>query len=345
MQRTKLGRSGLSVSRLCLGTMMFGGETPERDAGRIVDAAFDAGVNFIDTADVYHRGESEAVVGRLVARNRADWVVATKVGSPFDPGDPNRGGLSRRWITRALDASLARLGTDWIDIYYWHREDPDTALEESVSAMGDAIRAGKIRYFALSNFKAWRHAEVVHLCRALGVDPPIASQPYYNAMNRQPEVEVLRACAHYGLGVVPYSPVARGVLTGKYRPGAAPPEGTRAGRGDRRMMQTEFRPESLEIAQEAAAHARARGMSPAQFAVNWALANPLIAAAIVGPRTFEQMTDYLGVFDHEWTAADEALIDSRVAAGHPSTPGFQDPAYPVEGRPVVMTWVPRRNRV
>lgn len=334
MERAKLGRSGLSVSPLCLGTMMFGGETGEREAKRIVDAAFDGGVNFIDTADVYHRGASEEATGRLVADKRADWVLATKVGSPFQPGEPNRGGLSRRWIAQALDASLARLGTDWIDIYYWHREDPNTALEESVSAMGDAIRAGKIRYFALSNFKAWRHAEVVHLCRDLGVPPPVASQPYYNAMNRQPEAEVLRACAHYGLGVVPYSPAARGVLSGKYKPGAPPEAGTRAGRRDRRMMETEFRPESLEIAQKVAAHARARGLSPVQFAVAWVLANPYVTAAIVGPRTLEQMADYLGAPGYEWTAADEALIDGHVGPGYPSTHGFQDPAYPVEGRPV-----------
>ncbi len=335
MQRKKLGRSGLSVSRLCLGTMMFGVETPEGEAKRLVDRAFDAGVNFIDTADVYHRGRSEEVVGRLVADRRADWVLATKVGNPFDAGEPNRGGLSRRWIAEALDASLRRLGTDYIDIYYWHREDPNTALEESVSAMGDAIRAGKIRYFALSNFKAWRHAEVAHLCRALGVDRPVASQPYYNAMNRQPEVEVLRACAHYGLGVVPYSPAARGVLSGKYKPGEKPAEGTRAGRGDRRMMQTEFRPESLEIAAKVVAHARERGMSPVQFAVNWVLANPIVTAAIVGPRTMAQLEDYLGVPDHEWTAEDEALIDAHVGPGYPSTHGFQDPVYPIEGRPKV----------
>ncbi len=334
MQRKKLGRSGLSVSRLCLGTMMFGVETSESDAKRIVDTAFDGGINFIDTADVYHRGLSEEVVGRLIADKRNDWILATKVGGPFDPDEPNRAGLSRRWISEALDASLQRLGVDHIDIYYWHREDPNTALEESVAAVGDAIRAGKIRYFALSNFKAWRHAEVMRLCAELGVDKPVASQPYYNAMNRQPETEVLPACAHYGLGVVPYSPAARGVLSGKYTPGAAPPEGSRAARKDRRMMQTEFRPESLEIAQKVVAHARARGMSPVQFAVNWVLANPLVTAAIVGPRTLPQMTDYLGVSDHEWTAEDEALIDSHVPPGYPSTHGFLDPVYPVQGRPV-----------
>lgn len=333
MERAKLGRSGLQVSRLCLGTMMFGGETDEAESRRIVDAAFDAGVNFIDTADVYHRGASEEVVGRLVAARRADWVLATKAGNRFDPGEPNTGGLSRRWLQRALDASLRRLGTDWIDVYYWHREDPDTALEESVSAMGDAIRAGKIRYFALSNFKAWRHAEVVRLCGELGVDKPVASQPYYNAMNRQPEVEILPACARYGMAVVPYSPAARGVLSGKYAPGEAPAAGTRAGRRDRRMMQTEFRPESLEIARDVAAHAQARGMTPVQFAVRWVLANPYVTAAIVGPRTLEQAMGYLGVFDRGWTAEDEAMIDSRVAPGHPSTHGFLDPAYPVEGRP------------
>jgi aryl-alcohol dehydrogenase-like predicted oxidoreductase len=334
MDYKKLGRSGLQVSRLCLGTMLFGVQTDEKTSKRIIDMARAAGTNFIDTADVYNRGITEEVVGRAIKRKRADWILATKVANAFDPGDPNQRGLTRRWITRALDASLKRLGTDHVDIYYFHREDPHTSLEESVSAMGDAIRAGKVRYFGLSNFRAWRHAEVMRLCDALGVDRPIVSQPYYNAFNRMPENEVLKACDHYGVGVVPYSPVARGVLTGKYKPGQKPNKSTRAGRGDVRMMQSEFREESLKLAQKVVKHAEKRGMSPAQFAFNWVLANPYITATIAGPRTAAQMRDYLGAFDHTWTQADERLIDGMVAAGHPSTPGFVDPAYPVEGRPV-----------
>jgi aryl-alcohol dehydrogenase-like predicted oxidoreductase len=334
MEYQKLGRSGLTVSRLCLGTMLFGGVTDEKTSKRICDMARDAGINFIDTADVYNFGTTEKVVARAIKRQRADWILAIKVGNQFDAEAHNKAGLTRRWIAHQLDASLKRLGTDHVDIFYFHREDLDTALEESVSAMGDAIRAGKVRYFGLSNFRAWRHAEVARLCDQIGVDRPIVSQPYYNAFNRTPENEVLKACEHYGMGVVPYSPVARGVLTGKYKPGEKPRKGTRAGRADVRMMQTEFREDSLRLAQTVVAHAEARGMTPAQFAVNWVLANPFITAAIAGPRTVAQMKDYLGTFAHQWTAEDEALIDSLVPQGHNSTHGFIDPGYTIEGRPV-----------
>jgi aryl-alcohol dehydrogenase (NADP+) len=334
MEYKTLGRSGLTVSRLCLGTMLFGGVTDEKTSKRICDMAIDAGINFIDTADVYNFGATEKVVGRCIKRKRADWILATKAGNDFAADDPNQRGLTRRWIMQQLDASLKRLGTDHVDIFYFHREDLETALEESVAAIGDAIRAGKVRYFGISNFRAWRHAEVVRVCDQQGVERPIVSQPYYNAFNRTPEIEVLKACEHYGMGVVPYSPVARGVLTGKYKPGEKPRKGTRAGRADVRMMQTEFRDESLRLAQSVVAHAEARGMSPAQFAVNWVLANPIVTAAIAGPRTVAHMKDYLGTFAHQWTAEDEALIDSMVPTGHASTPGFNDPGYTIEGRPI-----------
>ena len=173
--------------------------------------------------------------------------------------DPNRGGLSRRWVLQAADESLRRLGTDHIDIYYLHKEDHSTPLAETVRAMGELIRQGKVRYFGVSNYRAWRVAEICNICDRLGIDRPIVSQPYYNAMNRMPEVEHLPACGYYGLGVVPYSPLARGVLTGKYRPDAPPDKDTRAGRNDKRMMQTEWRPESLRLAQQIREHAEAQG--------------------------------------------------------------------------------------
>jgi aryl-alcohol dehydrogenase-like predicted oxidoreductase len=201
-----------------------------------------------------------------------------------------------------------------------------------VAALGDIIRAGKIRHFGVSNFRGWRIAEISRLCDQLGVPRPIACQPYYNAMNRMPEVEVLPASAHYGLGVAAYSPIARGVLSGKYAPGSAPAEGTRAARNDPRLMQTEWREESLQMARTIAEHANQRGMTAVQFAVNWVLNNRLVTSAIVGPRTLAQMQEYLGSLEHAFRAEDEALIDRLVAKGHPSTPGYSDPAYPVEGR-------------
>ena len=165
------------------------------------------------------------------------------------------------------------------------------------------------------------------------MDKHVVSQPYYNAINRMPEVEVLPVCAHHGLGVVPYSPIARGVLTGKYKSGRKPLPGSRAARKDKRMMQTEYRQESFTIAETVVEHANARGMDPVHFAMHWVLANPVVTSVIAGPRTVAQMKIYLGTFEHEWKPEDEALIDNLVSPGHPSTPGFLDPAYPIEGRP------------
>ena len=331
MTYRSIGRSGLKVSPLCLGTMMFGDRTDEREAGEIVAVARDRGVNFIDTADVYCKGESERITGRLIAAERDHWVLATKVANPVS-ADPNSRGLSRRWIMRAIDGSLERLGLDHVDIYYLHKEDHSTPLAETVAALGDLIRAGKIRYFGVSNYRGWRIAEIVRLSERLGVPPPVVCQPYYNAMNRMPEVEVLPACDYYGLGVAAYSPIARGILAGKYLPGQTPPQDSRAGRNDPRMMQTEWREESLVMAQRIRQQAESRGMTAAQFAVNWVLNNRLVTSAIVGPRTVAQMTEYVGSLDHELSAEDEALVDSLVPTGHPSTPGYSDPAYPVEGR-------------
>jgi aryl-alcohol dehydrogenase (NADP+) len=331
MEYRNLGLSGLKISPICLGTMMFGGPTDEALSSRIINKAQDAGINFIDTADAYNEGQSEEVTGRAIAANRSHWVLATKVANPTGPG-PNDSGLSRRHIMAAAEASLRRLGTDWIDIYYLHKEDHTAPLAETVRAMGDLVRQGKIRYFGVSNYRAWRVAEICRLCDELGIDRPVVSQPYYNAMNRMPEVEHLPACHHYGLGVVPYSPLARGVLTGKYSPGEPPPETSRAGREDTRMMQTEWRPESLAIAQEIKHYADNRGITAGQFAVAWVLNNQLVTAVIGGPRTEEQWDNYIGALDYRFTTEDEAFVDGLVTTGHPSTPGYNDPAYPIEGR-------------
>ncbi len=331
MDYRNLGHSGLKVSPICLGTMMFGDRTSADEAARIVASAHAAGVNFIDTADVYAKGESERITGTLIAPHRSLWVLATKVANPMGEG-PNDRGLSRVHMARALDASLQRLQTDYIDLYYLHKDDVATPLEETLRTMDGFIRAGKVRYWALSNFRAWRIADVMRISDALNMPRPVSLQPYYNAMNRMPEVEVLPACAYYGLGVVPYSPLARGVLTGKYSPGAEAPPETRAGRQDKRMMQTEFRKESMQYAQTMAAHARERGVTPGQFATAWVLANDIVTSVLAGPRTIEQWEEYLGALDYQWTEADEALVDSLVAPGHPSTPGYSDPMYPFFGR-------------
>jgi aryl-alcohol dehydrogenase-like predicted oxidoreductase len=331
MQYRQLGRSGLKISPICLGTMMFGGPTDEATSKRIIAKAREAGVNFIDTADAYSAGHSEEVVGRAISNNRQSWVLATKLANAMGD-DPNRAGLSRRWMLQAAEESLKRLGTDYIDIYYLHKEDHSTPLEETVRAMGELIQKGKVRYFGVSNYRAWRVAEICNICDRLGIDRPIVSQPYYNAMNRMPEVEHFPACHYYGLGIVPYSPLARGVLTGKYRTDAPPDKDTRAGRNDTRMMQTEWRPESIKLAQEIRRHAEAKGITAGQFAVSWVLNSSFVTGVIAGPRTEEQWENYIRALDYRFTAEDEALIDRLVSSGHPSTPGYNDPAYPIEGR-------------
>jgi len=331
MEYSTLGRSGLRVSPLCLGSMMFGGATDEATAARIVARAREQGINFIDTADGYNAGRSEEIVGRAIKAHRSWWVLATKCANPTGEG-PNARGVSRRHVFDAVDSSLRRLGVDVIDLLYLHKEDHATPLAETVRALADLIRAGKVRYFGVSNYRSWRVAEICWLCDEIGIDRPIASQPLYNALNREVEVEHLPACGYFGLGVVPYSPLARGVLTGKYAPNVSPDPTSRAGRGDRRMMESEWRPESLAIAQDIAAHARERGIAPGTFAMAWVLNNRLVTAAVAGPRTEQQWEEYGAALEYRLTAEDEALVDRLIMPGHPSTPGYNDPQYPIEGR-------------
>lgn len=328
-----LGRSALQVSPLCLGAMMFGGETDVATSQRIIAKAADQGINFIDTADVYHAGRSEEIVGQAIAADRDHWVVATKFGFPASANaGPNQMGQSRKWIYQSVDASLKRLGTDYIDLLYFHRAMPGLQLEEGVRAIGDLVRQGKVRYFGLSNFKGWRIAEVARLCDQLGIERPVASEPLYNLVDRTAEVEQLPAAGHYGLGVVSYSPLARGVLSGKYGVDVPPPADSRAGRGDRRIMQTEWRPESLHIAQQIARHAAARGTTSIAFALAWVLKNRLVSATIAGPRTEAHWDSYMAALALQLTAEDEQLVNRLVPPGHASTPGYTDPGYPVEGR-------------
>lgn len=333
MHYRNLGNSNLKVSALCLGTMMFGDQTEHAAAADIVAHAHAQGVNFIDTADVYTRGASERMVGALIRPTRHDWVLATKLGNPMS-ARVNEGHYARSWILRETDASLQRLQTEHIDILYMHRDFDGMNLAEALSALADLLRAGKIRYWGVSNFRAWRITEMVHLAARIGMPGPVVCQPYYNLLNRMPEVEILPACRYHGIGVAPYSPIARGVLTGKYTPGVPPEAGTRAGRADKRIAETEMRDESLRIAQQLGLHAQARGITLAQFATAWVLANPIISSVIAGPRTLAQWQDYFPALDQTLSPEEEALVDRLVSPGHPSTPGYNDPAYPLTGRPV-----------
>jgi aryl-alcohol dehydrogenase-like predicted oxidoreductase len=327
-----LGRTGVRVSPLCLGTMMFGGPTTAADSTRIIHKALDAGINFVDTADMYSTGESEKIVGLALAGRRDRVVLATKGRHKMGDG-PNDWGASRLHMRQALDASLSRLATDRIDVYYVHAPDYDTPIDETLRFLDDAVRQGKILYPACSNFRAWRVCEALWTGDRLGLNRFAAVQPLYNLVNRDIEVELLPLCREHGLGVVSYSPLARGILTGKYKPGAAFPEGSRAARNDKRLREAELRDESLAISQQLADHCRAKGAAPSQFALAWCLANPIITSVILGPRTMEQLDDNLAALAVSITADDEAFVDRLVPAGEHSGKGFNDPLYPVTGRP------------
>lgn len=321
-----LGTDGPQVSELCLGTMMFGDQTDESEAGRILDLFLDAGGNFIDTADTYAAGDSERILGRLLAGRTATVIVASKVGNPVGGMG---GGLSPAWISRALRDSLDRLGRDSLDLYYLHRDDEDTSLESIIAALGQELADGRIRAWGFSNFRGWKIAEMIRIADNLGIARPVAGQPYYHALYRAMEVDYIPACRHFGIGVVPYSPLARGVLTGKYADGV--PEGSRASRHDRRITQTEMRPELIEAARGFARHVAASGRQSADVALRWVLENAAVSSVLVGPRTAAQMQAYLAGPDTRYDDADEEAMDRIVPTGT-VVGAYTDPAYPVRGR-------------
>ena len=337
MEYRNLGVAGVKVSRLCLGTMMFGGPTDEAESIRIMHKACDLGINFFDTANVYNDGGSERVVGKAIADRRNQIVLATKgrlpSRSPSGPGGPNDQGASRIHLLREVEQSLRRLNTEVIDLYYIHSPDRTTPIEETLRTLENLVQQGKIRYIGLSNYRTWQLCQALRAADRLGTEPIAALQPLYNIVNRDIEVDLLPLCREAGVGAVSYSPLARGVLAAKYKPGEPYPEGSRAARGNKRMEEAEIREESFVIAQKLRALADARGVTVTQFALSWCLANPLLTSAIVGPRTMEQFEDNLGCLKVQISPEDEATVDALVPPGEHSGKGFPDPAFPVEGRP------------
>jgi len=299
MEYTTLGRTGLQVSRLCLGTMTFGRETDEATSHTMLNAFVEAGGTFIDTADAYTSGASEAIIGNwLVNRNRYDLVIATKVR--FGSG-LNRRGLGRKHILDAVEGSLRRLKTDYIDLYQVHMWDASTPLDETFSTLDGLVRSGRVRYIGISNYSGWQLQKAIDLCRAMHWEPVVSLQPLYNLLDREAEWELLPICRNEGVGVIPWSPLRGGWLTGKYRRGMEPPQ-----------QDTRIKPEAqadllwseawanyandftwhvvdtlLKIAEEA-------GKTPAQVALNWLLQQDGITAPIIGARTPEQLLDNLG---------------------------------------------------
>lgn len=331
MEYRFLGNTGVKVSSVCLGTMMFGGQTNEADSIEIMHKAFDLGVNFVDTANMYSVGASEEVVGKGIKGCRDDIVLATKGRQKMGDG-PNQQGASRYHLMQELDNSLRRLDVEHIDVYYTHTPDYKVPIEETLRAMDDMVRSGKVRYIACSNFRAWRVCESLWKSEQYNLNRFACVQPLYNIVNRDVEVELFPLCREHQLGIVCYSPLARGILTGKYSVGQSYPEGSRASRGDKRMLQAELRDASIEVGQRLNAYCEAKGVKTSQFALAWALANPIVTSVIIGPRTMDQFDDNIQALDYVLTPEDEEFVDSLVPPGEHSGFGFQDDAYPFSGR-------------
>ncbi|MBN1527891.1 MAG: aldo/keto reductase [Thermoleophilaceae bacterium] len=330
MEHRSLGTTGVMVSPLCLGTMMFGawGNTDHDDSIRVIHRALDAGINFVDTADVYSRGESEEIVGKALKGRRDDVVLATKVHGKMGD-DPNQYGNSRRWIVREVESSLRRLGTDWIDLYQIHRPEPDTDIDETLGALSDLVHAGKIRYAGCSTFPPSSIVEAHWTSERRGRERFVSEQPPYSMLIRGVEAEVLPTCRRYGMGVIPWSPLAGGWLSGRYRLDADIETSRRAQMiPDRYDMSLPANQRKLEVADALARLAEETGLTLIEMAIAFVIRHPAVTAAIIGPRTMEHLESQLTAADV--TLSDEVLdrIDEIVPPGtnvNPADTGWQNP--------------------
>jgi len=332
-----LGSTGVQVSPLCLGAMMFGGwGNPDHDDGiAIIHRALDAGINFIDTADVYSRGESEEIVGKALAGRRDDVVLATKVHGTMGD-DPNEFGNSRRWIIREVENSLRRLKTDWIDLYQIHRPEPGTDIDETLGALTDLVRQGKVRYIGSSTFPPSAIVEAQWVARDRGRERFVCEQPPYSLLTRAVEAEVLPTCLRYGMGVIPWSPLGGGWLSGRWRKGADAPDSTRAQRLPARYdLSDPANQRKLEAADALGQLADEAGLTLIQLALAFVINHPAVTAAIIGPRTMEQLESQLGADEVVLDSALLDRIDEIVPPGtnvNPVDAGWQNPALEPEAR-------------
>jgi aryl-alcohol dehydrogenase-like predicted oxidoreductase len=332
MEMRTLGRTGVKVSPLCLGAMMFGawGERDHDESIRIIHRALDAGINFVDTADVYSRGESEEIVGKALAGGRRDNVVlATKVHGRMGD-DPNEYGNSRRWIVREVDNSLRRLKTDWIDLYQIHRPEADTDIDETLGALTDLIRAGKVRYIGSSTFPPSEVVEAQWVAERRGRERFVCEQPPYSIIARAIEAELLPTCQRYGMGAIAWSPLGGGWLSGRYRKDRDLPESRRAQMLPQRYdMSLHENQRKLDAVDALARLAEENGMSLVELAIAFVIRHPAITAAIIGPRTMEQLEGQLGAADVKLTPEILDRIDEIVPPGinlNPRDAGYVPPA-------------------
>ncbi len=317
MEYRFLGRTGVRVSKLAMGTMSFGGEADEETAAAMFGRCREAGVNFFDCADVYQGGRSEEILGRLIAGCRDEVVVATKAYFPT-AGDPNARGSSRYHLVRAVEASLRRLATDRIDLFFLHRHDDVTSLEETLRAVETLVQQGKILYPAVSNFSAWQTMKALGVAEVRGMQPVVAAQPMYNLAKRQAEVEILPCALVEGLAVIPYSPLGGGLLTGKYGAGKRPAKGRLV---DNLMYTTRYADaDNYVIADRFTALAEERGVHPVSLAIAWVAAHPAVTAPLIGARDVAQLEPGLAAADVE---VDDELYRA-IAALSPTPPPATD---------------------
>jgi aryl-alcohol dehydrogenase-like predicted oxidoreductase len=332
MEYRTLGRTGVKVSPLCLGAMMFGawGNPDHEESIRIIHRALDAGINFIDTADVYSRGESEEIVGKALSGGRRDNVIlATKVHGTMGD-DPNQFGNSRRWIIREVENSLRRLGTDWIDLYQIHRPEADTDIDETLGALSDLVHQGKVRYIGSSTFPASQIVEAQWVAQRRGRERFVCEQPPYSILVREVEKDVLPTCERYGMGVIPWGPLASGWLSGRYRVGQDQPESHRADRLPTRFdMSLPANQRKLEAADALARLAEENGMTLIEMSLGFVIRHPAVTAAIIGPRTMEHLESQVTAADVELSDAVLDRIDEIVPPGvnvNPVDGGWDNPA-------------------
>lgn len=318
MEYRPLGRTGVKVSPLCLGCMNFGGKTSPEDSYAIIDHAIDAGINFLDTANVYSRGRSEEVTGEALKRNgkRDEVILATKVHGVMDDDDPNKRGNSRRHIIEQVDASLKRLQTDYIDLYQIHRPQPDIPIDETLQALDDLIRSGKVRYIGTSTFAAWQLMEAIMMAKKLGLNRFICEQPPYNLLDRRIERELLPMAQTYGIATIPWSPLAGGLLAGKYQRNTAPPEGSRYEKvKDNAHQQRRYTDQAFDVIEGLETLVKAKGCSLSQFALAWCMQQPGVTSPIIGPRTMEQLEDNLQAFEVKVSEEDQQKVDGLIPPG------------------------------
>jgi aryl-alcohol dehydrogenase-like predicted oxidoreductase len=320
----RLGGSGLKVSVVGLGGNTFGRYADADQTARIIHHAIDVGVNFVDTADSYPNtpgfGISEEYIGRALRGRRSDMMIATKVCSPVGPG-PNDVGISRKHVMDSIDASLRRLGTDYVDLYQLHHWDAQTPLEESLRALDDLVRAGKVRYVGCSNFTGWQTVWALWVANQQGYVPLVSNQPQYSLLERDAERELIPACLTHGVGLVPYSPLAGGMLTGKYKEGEAPPADSRG--ADNARVQQRFDARGFRIVRRLSEWAEARGHTAAELAIAWLVAQPVLSTIIAGARRPEQVEANALASEWKLTADDLREIDELTEWSR--TPGFLTP--------------------